>query len=89
MLACKTLSSCSNSPLPKCSVNIIPQDQIDDEPFTTPIPPLHNHAILATTAISITTTHYSPQYFLTMNSPTLCSKLTALEKKMCGNYILF
>ena len=50
--------------------------------FTTPIPPLHNQAILATPAISFGTTHYRSQYFLTMNSPMLSSKLTVLEIKM-------
>ena len=88
--ACATPSSCSNSPLSQCSVKIIPQDQIDDEPlrFTTPIPPLRNQSILATTAISVSATHYSSQYFLTINSPMLCSKLTALEKKVCGKMML-
>ena len=49
----------------KTSVNIIPQDQIDDEHirFNTPIPPLRNQAILAAPAISISTTHYGSQYF--------------------------
>ena len=71
-------------------VNIIPQDQIDDEPirFSTPIPPFPNQAILATAAISVTTTHYSSQYFLTMNSPMLSSKLTTLETKMCGKMMV-
>ena len=76
--------------MPQCSVNITPQDQIDDEPvlFTTPVPPLRNQAILATPAISVSTTHYSSQYFLTMNSPMLCSKLTALETKMYGKMMV-
>ena len=71
-------------------VNIILQEQIDDAPvrFTTPIPPLRNQAILATPAISVITTHYSSQYFLTMNSPMLSSKLTALETKMCGKMMV-
>ena len=61
-------------------MNNIPQDQIDDEPigFTISRPPLRNQAILATPDISVSTT----QYFLTMNSPMLSSKLTALETKM-------
>ena len=48
-------SSCSNSPLPQCSVNIITQDQTDNEPilFTTPMPLLRNQVILATPAISV------------------------------------
>ena len=74
-----------------CSLNIIPQDQIDDEPlrFTTPIPPLRNQAILATPVISVSTAHYSSQYFLTIDNLMLSSKLTVLETKMCdGNYIL-
>ena len=64
-LACAAPSSCSNSSLPQCSVSIILQDQIDDEPirFTTPIPPLRNQAILATTAISVSSTPYTLQYF--------------------------
>ena len=71
-------------------MNIIPQDQIDDEPlrFTTPIPPLRNNAILATSAISVSTIHYSSKNFLTMNSPMLSSKLTALETKMCGKMMV-
>ena len=83
--------SCSNSSWPQCSVNIILQEQIDDAPirFTTPIPPLRNQAILATPAISVITTHYSSQYFLTMNSPMMSSKLTALETKMCGKMMVF
>ena len=76
--------------MPQCSVNIIPQDQIDDEPlrFTTSIPPLRNQAILATPAISVSTAQYSSQYFLTMNSPMLSSKLTAMEIKMCGKMMM-
>ena len=89
---CATPPSCSNSPLSQCSVNvdIIPQDQIDDESiwFTTPIPPLRNQAILATATISVSTTCYSSQYFLTVNSPMLNSKLTALEIKMCGKIMV-
>ena len=71
-------------------MNIIPQDQIDDEPlrFTTPIPPLSNQAILATPAISVSTTHYSSQYFSFMNSPMLSSKLTVLETKMCDKMMV-
>ena len=63
-------------------MNNIPKDQIDDEPirFTISIPPLRNQAILATPAISISTTHY----FLTMNSPMMSSKLTALETEIRG-----
>ena len=78
-------SSCSNSPWPQSSVNIILQDQIDDTPirFTTPIPPLRNQARLETPAISVITTPYSSQCFLTMNNPMLSSKLTPLETKMC------
>ena len=54
-------SSCSNSPWAQCSVNIILQDQIEDEPIqlTTQIPALRNQAILATPAISAITTSYS------------------------------
>ena len=71
-------------------MNIIPQDQIDDEPiwFTTPISLLRNQAILATPAISVSKTHYSSRYFLTMNSPMLISKPTALETKMCGKMMV-
>ena len=67
-------------PLPQFSMNNIPQDQIDDEPigFTISIPPLRNQAMLATPDISVSAT----QYFLTMNSPMLSSKLTALKTKM-------
>ena len=78
--------------MPQCNVNVnfIPQDQIDDEPIwlTKPIPPLHNQVILATAAINVSTTHYSSQYFLTMNSPMLSSKLTALETKMSGKMMV-
>ena len=71
-------------------MNIILQDQIDDAPiwFTTPIPRLHNQAILATSAITIITAPYSSQCFLIMNSPMLSSKLTALETKMCGKMMV-
>ena len=71
-------------------MNIILQDEVDDEPlpFTTPIPPLRNQAVLATPAIIVGTTHYSSQHFLNMNSPMLCSKLTALETKMCGKMMV-
>ena len=71
-------------------MNIILQDQIDDAPirFTTPIPLLRNQAILATPVISAITTPYSSQCFLTMNSPMLSSKLTALETKMCGKMMV-
>ena len=88
--ACATPSSCSNLPFPQWSVNIVPQDQIDDKPlrFTTPILTLRNEAILATAPVSVSITHYSSQYFLTTNSPMLCSKLTALETKMCGNMMV-
>ena len=67
-------------------MNIILQDQIDDAPirFTTPTPTLRNQALLATPAVSVNTTPYSSQYFLTMNSPMSSSKLTAFETKMCG-----
>ena len=54
----------------------------------TPITPLRNQAILATPAISVITTPYSSQCFLTMNSPMLSSKLTALETKMCGKMMV-
>ena len=76
--------------MPHYSVNIIPQDQIDDGPilFTTPIPPLRNKAILTTPAISVSTTPYSSQYFLTMNSPMLSSMLTALETKTCDTMMV-
>ena len=45
---------CPNLSWPQYSVNIIPQDQIDDAPiwFTAPIPLLRNQVILATPAIS-------------------------------------
>ena len=56
--------------------------------FPTPISPLRNQAILATPAISVRTTHYSSQYFLTMSNPMFSSKLTALETKMCGKMIV-
>ena len=71
-------------------MNIILQDQIDDAPirFTTPIPPLRNQAILATPAVSVITTPYSSQCFLTMNSPVLSSELTALETKMYGKMMV-
>ena len=83
-------SSCSNSPWPQCSVNIILQDQIDDAPiqFTTQITPLCNQAILATPAINVIITPYSSQCFLTMNSPMLCSELTVLKTKMCGKMMV-
>ena len=57
---------------------IIPQDQIDHEPirFTIPVPLLRNQAILVTLAIIVSTAHYSSQYFRTMNSTMLSSKLT-------------
>ena len=62
-------------------MNIILQDQIDDAPIqvTTQITPLRNQAILAAPVISVIITPYSSQCFLTMNSPMLSSKLTALE----------
>ena len=62
-------------------MNVILQDQIDDTPIqsTIQIPPLRNQAILAIPAISVITIPYSLQGFLTMNSPMLSSKLTALE----------
>ena len=89
---CTIPPSFSKPPLLQCSVNvnIIPQDQIDDEPirFITPTPPLRNQLILATAAISVSTTYYSSQYFLTMNSPMLSSKPTALETKMCGKMMV-
>ena len=46
-------SSCSNSPLFQCNLNILYQDQINDEPMwlTTPIPPVGKQTILATPAI--------------------------------------
>ena len=71
-------------------MNIILQDQIDDAPirFTTPVPRLRNQAILATPTISVITTSYSSQCFLTMNSPMLSSKLTALETKRCGRMMV-
>ena len=75
----KFKTSCSN-------VNIILQDQIDDAPirFTTPTPTLRNQALVATPAVSVITTPYSSQDFLTMNSPMSSSKLTAFETKMSG-----
>ena len=71
-------------------MSIIPQDQIDHEPlrFITPIPSLHNQAILATPATSSSTIHCSSQCFLNMNSSMLCSKVTALERKMCGKMMV-
>ena len=72
-----------------CSVNITPQDQIDDKPirFTTPsISPLRNQSILVTPVISVSTTHDSSQCFLTINSPVLSSKL--METKMCGKMMV-
>ena len=71
-------------------MNIILQDQVDDAPirFTTPIPLLRNQAILVTPVISVITTPYSSQCFLSMNSPMLSSKLTALEIKMCGKIMV-
>ena len=59
--------------------------------FTTSIPPLRNQAILITPVISVSTSPYSSQYFLTLNSSILSS---ALETKICSkimiiNYILF
>ena len=71
-------------------MNIILQDQLDDAPiqFTTPIPPLRNKAMLATPAIRFITTPYSSQCFLTMNSPMLSSKLTALETKIFGKMMV-
>ena len=71
-------------------MNIILQDQIDDAPIqvTTQITPLRNQAILAAPVISVIITPYSSQCFLTMNSPMLSSKLTALETKMCGKMMV-
>ena len=83
-------SICSNSPCPHCSVNIVLQDQIDDAPvqFTIQIPPLPNQTILAAPSISVITTPYRSQCFLSMNSPMLSSKPTALETKMCGKMMV-
>ena len=69
---------------------IVPKDQIDDEPtrFTTSIPPLRNQAILATPAISLGTTLYSSQYFLTTNSLLMSSKLTALGTRCCKMVVI-
>ena len=71
-------------------MNIILQDQIDDAPIqvTTQITPLRNQTILAAPVISVIITPYSSQCFLTMNSPMLSSKLTALETKMCGKMMV-
>ena len=71
-------------------MNIILKDQIEDAPirFTTPLPHLRNQAILATPTDSVITDSYSSQCFLTMNSPMLSSKPTALEKKMCGKMVV-
>ena len=71
-------------------MNIIPQDQTGDEPirFTKLIPHLRNQAILATHGINVSATPYSSPYFLTLNSPMLCSKLTALEKQMYGKILV-
>ena len=55
---------------------------------TTPISPLGNQTILATPAISVSTTPYSLQYIFTMNSPILSSKLTTMETKMCGKMMI-
>lgn len=76
--------------MPQCSVNIKSQDQADDEPlrFTASTPPLRNQAILVITATSVSTAHYSSQYFLAMNNPILSSNLTALEKKICGKVVV-
>ena len=69
---------------------IVPKDQIDDEPiqFTTSIPPLRNQVILATPAISLGTTLYSSQYFLTTNSLLMSSKLTALGTRYCKMVVI-
>ena len=69
---------------------IVPKDQIDDEPtrFTTSIPPLRNQAILATPAISLGTTLYSSQYFLTTNNLLMSSKLTALGTRCCKMVVI-
>ena len=56
--------------------------------FTTPIPLFRNQGVLAAPATSVITTPYSSQCFLTMNSPMLSSKLTALETKMCGKMMV-
>ena len=40
--------------------------------------------ILATPVITVSTTPNRSQYFLTMNSPILNSKLASLETKVCG-----
>ena len=71
-------------------MNVILQDQLDDAPirFTTPVPTLRDQVILATPSVSVITTPYSSQCFLTMNSPMLSSKLTALETKMCGKMMV-
>ena len=71
-------------------MNIILKDQIDDAPirFAAPLPHLRNQAILATPAVSVITDSYSSQCFLTMNSPMLSSKPTALETKMCDKMVV-
>ena len=51
-------------------------------------PFLRNQAILAIATISVSTTRYSSQYILTMNSPMLNSNLTALETKTCGKMMV-
>ena len=43
--------------------------------------------MLVTPAIKVSTTPYSSQYFQTMNSPMLSSKLAALETKICGEMV--
>ena len=48
---------------------------------------LRNQAILETHD-SVSTSHYSSQYFLTKNSPMLSSKLNALETKMSGKMMV-
>ena len=71
-------------------MNVILQDQLDDAPirFTTTVTTLRDQVILATPAVSVITTPYSSQCFLTMKSSMLSSKLTALETKMCGKMMV-
>ena len=45
---------------------------------------MRNQGILETAAISANTIRYSSQYFLTINSQMLSSKLTPLETKVYG-----
>ena len=52
------------------------------------IPTVHVQSILVILVISVSTVHQSSQRFLTMNSPTLGSKLVFLETKMFGKMMV-